>query len=130
MPYTFDPDIPISEEKQRFSQQAINESERGLILIATSNLDHKLKKILEIYLEPSRVSNDKLFDFGGALGSFSNRIEMCHRLKIIDSSLADGIDALRKSRNRMAHDLDDNLDQDPHKQHLNNAMEKMRKSKY
>lgn len=128
MEYTYDPNSPVSKDKQKFTQQALRESERGLILITTSELDHKLERILTLYLEPSRTANDQIFKYGGALGSFSNRIEMCFRLNIIDSSFADGIDSLRKSRNRMAHDLDDSLDNDPHKQHLSNAIENMQKS--
>ena len=129
MKIPYNPDIPLDRQTQKFFQMAMDESERGLILIVTSDIDAKLEKILKAYLKPSRVSDDNIFKHQGALGSFSNRIEMAHRLGIIDSSFANSIDSLRKSRNRMAHELDETLDESPHKDHLNNSIEQVKKSK-
>ena len=120
---------PLDVENQKFYQIAFDESERGLILIITSDLDAKLEKILRKYLMPSRTAEDNLFNYQGGLGSFSNRIEMVYRLGIIDASFANSIDSLRKSRNRMAHKISENLEESPHKDHLNNSMEQIKKSK-
>ena len=122
------PSNPFEEQNKKFSAISLDESERGLILISTSNLDFKLEKILKLFLVPSRTADDRLFHHLGALGSFSNKIEMVHRLGIIDNAFSDAIDALRKSRNRMAHELDESLEQSPHVDHLDISMKQIQKS--
>lgn len=130
MEFKYDPESPIHRELQHFSHMAFHESERGLILIVTADLDEKLKNILNSYLEPSRVSDDNIFKHHGALGNFSNRIEMVYRLGIIDASFANAIDSLRKSRNLMAHELDHTLDKSPHIDHINNSLVQIEKSNH
>ena len=123
----FTPDVV----QQEFMKMLNNESDRGLVLVGSSHLDGVLKNILENYLRESRTKDDALFSFGGALGSFSNRIEIAYRVGIIDADFAYILDRIRKCRNHMAHYIEDfSLESTPHITFIKDAIEKLSGSQF
>ena len=119
---------PDDIEPHLFFDLMSKESDRGLILVITSHLDEMLLKILKSYLLPSRNKDVDIFSGHGALATFSSRIDMTYRLGIIDKSMADAIDGLRKSRNKMAHKIQGNFNDAPHVDFLNGVVSKIKKS--
>lgn len=85
----------------------MRESDRGCVLIRSSDIENLLTQILEDYInETSDLSNnDKklLFDFTGPLGTFSSKILLTKALGLLDSDLYEDISTVRVLRNRAAH---------------------------
>ena len=123
--------ITPDEDQKEFVSLLNGESDRGLVLVGSSHLDGVLKDILKIYLREPRTTNDTLFSHQGALGSFSNRIEMAYRLGLIDRDFAYVLDRVRKSRNDMAHYIENfSLNASPHVDYVQDAIAVMKGSQF
>lgn len=61
--------------------------------------------LLEKYLIPCPNSIDQLFSNNGPLGTFSSKIDLCHRLGLIDSEFTKSIHLIRRLRNSFAHEV-------------------------
>lgn len=85
----------------------LSESDRGCVLILTSDLDNYLNEILSFWFKNiGNVSNKQekvIFDFSGPLGSFSNKIQLSKALGIIDDTIYRDLLIIRKIRNLAAH---------------------------
>lgn len=90
-----------------FAFKLTNESERGAILIGGSIIEEHLERLINIIL-PSQTKSYKsrLFNYPGALSSFSGKIELCYAFRIFDQSIYNSLNALRKLRNDAAHSSD------------------------
>ncbi len=88
-----------------FVKEFKDESDRAAVILGASKIDQMLYMILEKYLVPCSVSKDELFDNNGPLGTFSSKINMCHRLAIIDDGFCRSIHMVRKIRNTFAHEV-------------------------
>lgn len=95
----------ISELFSLLFDRIFTESGRGALLIATSHAeDHLANLIKEVLpIDFSKKQTDKLFNYPGALSSFSAKIELAYAFRIIDKTLYDCLNALRKIRNDAAH---------------------------
>ena len=123
--------ISEDEDQKEFFNILNSESDRGLVLVGSSHLDGVLMDILKLYLREPRVANDTLFSFQGALGSFSNRIEMAYRLGLICTNFAYVLDRIRKSRNQMAHHIENfALENSPHKDLIDDCIDVMVDSQF
>lgn len=82
------------------------ESDRGAVLVAAALLDNGLKgRLSELFLK-SDDSKDQLFEGGNApLGTFSAKIELAYRLKLIDKECKKSLNTFRKLRNDFAHEV-------------------------
>jgi len=83
----------------------IEESDRGAVLIAASQVDLFLEKALK-EIAPKNISKKRLksiFDFSGPLGTFSSRIDMAYFFRIINKDVFLAIHILRDLRNDVAH---------------------------
>lgn len=83
----------------------ISESDRGAVLISASQVDLFLEEALK-EIAPKNLSNKKIetiFNYSGALGTFSSRIDMAYFFRIIDKDVCQAIHALRGLRNDVAH---------------------------
>lgn len=86
---------------------AINdESDRGAALFAVGLIDEYLKKTLSKKLIGNKNHKKKLFDFNGALGSLSNKIDMALSLGLITKNVYDDLGVIRKIRNEFAHSFE------------------------
>ncbi len=71
--------------------------------------------LIKSSLQPSLNKTDALFTSDGALASFSRKIEMAHRLGLIDLPFKQALDLVRKLRNDFAHAIKvESLQQDSH----------------
>jgi len=77
-------------------------------VLAGSYLDEKLRELLMENLiddveETVKLVGDEDGKGNPPLGSFSSRIQACYCLQLIDLSLKNDLDYIRKIRNRFAH---------------------------
>jgi len=76
------------------------------VILAAALLDSALETLLKTKLISSSVAEDPLFDGTNApLATFSSRIEMAHRVGIIDPGFARGLHLVRRIRNDFAHNV-------------------------
>ena len=80
------------------------ESDRAAVVLAAAKIDLTLRELLETAILPCTTRSDDLFDGMGPLSSFSAKIDLSHRLGLIDSDLAHSIHTIRKLRNDFAHE--------------------------
>lgn len=103
---TQDSKSPPNFDPSQFFAALKRESERGQVILLTSQIDDLLKQILKAHLKPHRGKeddDDKLFRLMGPLSSFSSHIEVAYRLGLISKASADCFDLLRDIRNDCAH---------------------------
>ncbi|RQU12170.1 hypothetical protein DF157_24550 [Burkholderia cenocepacia] len=84
----------------------LTESERAAVILAAAQLDVELEKVLKHVLVPCAGGTDLLFDADRALGTFSAKILMAHRLGIITLEFEHSLQLVRKIRNDFAHQID------------------------
>jgi hypothetical protein len=83
-----------------------NESDRGAIILAATNIEDVLEMQITSKLpalaedEPARK---KIFEHDGLISSFSKKIEMAYVMGIIDKAYRKKIDLIREIRNACAH---------------------------
>jgi|APLak6261663543_1056040.scaffolds.fasta_scaffold12968_1 DNA-binding MltR family transcriptional regulator len=94
---------PFSKEN---SDEIVNESDRGCVLVGAAVLEQRLE---DIYLEqfernqiPQKLQRD-LFNSNGPLSTFSSKIKLAYSLGYIDKSTFHDLEAIRKIRNEFAH---------------------------
>ena len=82
------------------------ETERGAVIIGASRLDVGLERLLKSVMFHNPEGRDRLFDSDKALGTFSSRIDMCHRLGLIGDDFKSALTIVRRIRNDFAHSID------------------------
>lgn len=91
------------EDFEKFSQSLLNESDRGLALIASSALDFDLGQLLR----KTVVNNEKIaaniFNQSRPISSFSSRIDLSYLLGIISIEEHCELHTIRKIRNEFGH---------------------------
>ncbi len=80
-----------------------NETDRGIVILLTAELDMLLGKILEKALLPKSGCTEDILGSGYSLGNFSARIELVYRLGFISEITAHDLHIIRKIRNCFAH---------------------------
>jgi hypothetical protein len=84
-----------------------SESDRGIVLIGLSIIDHQLKLLFES-LTPDSVSSKRkkaLFDSRGAFGELSSKLDIAEVCRLLPTDLVQSIHKLRKLRNTLAHEI-------------------------
>ena len=83
------------------------ESDRGCVLVLSSDVENQLEDILRSWFDKSSDLSKKeyknIFDFTGPLGNFSSKIYICKAIGIINSSLHSDLHKIRSIRNKAAH---------------------------
>jgi hypothetical protein len=101
---------------QEFLEEFRNESDRAAVILGAAKLDYLLYQILYKFLLPSVSNNDELLMGDSPLSTFSAKINMCHRLGLIDSEFARALHLTRRIRNAFAHETSGcKLDAGPHR---------------
>jgi hypothetical protein len=86
-------------------QHSAGESDRGLVIFTTSQIDFYLRRILETFLIDDK-SVEELFDGAFApFSSLSGKTAAAYLMGLISKREKRCIDAIRKVRNVFAHDL-------------------------
>ncbi|MEL6106595.1 MAG: hypothetical protein AAFU85_11180 [Planctomycetota bacterium] len=89
-----------------FQESIKLESTRAKVILSGCYLDELLRKLLAINLAPSSNKEDSLFDGARApLGTFSAKIDIAHRMKLIPDATLKSLHDVRKIRNSFAHDI-------------------------
>lgn len=81
------------------------ESDRATVILSAAKIDAQLYLLLSKALKPSTASNDELLDGDHPIGTFSSRINLSHRLGLINSQYAKSLHLIRRIRNAFAHEF-------------------------
>lgn len=104
-----------------FAEDFLSESiPRTIIIVGSSKIDDSLATIISKMLTQKLAKpkdNDELLEGDRPLATFSARIKMAYRLGLIDLSLYELLDKVRKIRNIGAHQLAFNISSSPLKEH-------------
>lgn len=97
----------VADSVSIFVESLARESERAAVVLGGSKLDSLLERLLKKFLYPSHGANDELLDADRPLGTFSARIALAYRLRVIDKDIEYSLHAVRKIRNSFAHSIED-----------------------
>lgn len=86
-----------------FRHELTKESDRGCALLAASHLDYLLEMALRKKMLGSENHLDTLFNFNGALGTFSGRIGIAYSIGVITEYEHNDLNIIRKIRNEFGH---------------------------
>jgi hypothetical protein len=89
-----------------FMNEFVRESDRAAVILGAAKMEALLGAILDRYLMPHAGSRDELLEGDSPLCTFSARINICHRLGIIDTHFAKLLHTFRRLRNSFAHEID------------------------
>jgi hypothetical protein len=78
--------------------------ERAIAILGATFLETALEHILKEFL-PDTKETDDLFKFPQALSNFSNKIDLCYLLGLIDKLIIQDLKRVKSIRNKFAHDL-------------------------
>lgn len=105
-----------------FAEDLLGErASRPLVIVGASKVDTLLCEILRSYLLPKRAKandHDELLEGDRPLATFSARIKICYRLRLIDESLYLSLDTLRTLRNLSAHSINFDTNKSPMREHV------------
>ena len=98
--------VPFDTQSFRqFVNEFSSESDRAAVVLGAAKLDLVLYQLLQAFLLPSGHGKDELLDGDSALGTFSAKINIAHRLGLIDAAYARSLHMVRKIRNAFAHEV-------------------------
>ncbi|ARU94552.1 MltR family transcriptional regulator [Tatumella citrea] len=95
----------FAEEVKRCISVFDTESDRGVVLVASSMIEEALKNLIASYLLPPLNKGDELLE-RGPLQNLNSRIQAAYRLGLIRKSVSDGLHAFRDMRNEFAHNIE------------------------
>lgn len=98
--------VELIKDVFSFLGSLIRESERAAVVLAAARIDVDLERILKHVLHRHPGGTDSLFDSDRALGTFSAKIALAHRLGLIDEDFEHSLQMLRRIRNDFAHQLE------------------------
>jgi hypothetical protein len=93
----------VQPELMKFLVVLGTESERSAVVLGAERVNVSLETNIKKFLLPCPDKHDPLFSSDGALGTFSRRIEVAHRLGLIDLKFKQALNLVRKLRNDFAH---------------------------
>ena len=83
------------------------ESDRGCVLICASDIENILQRVLLRWFEQqgefSNAEKKRLFEYTGALGTFSSKFDVLKAMGLIGKEIHTDLHLLRKIRNHAAH---------------------------
>lgn len=80
------------------------ESDRAAVILGASKVDQLLRELLVKKFLPNPTGQDELFDSDKPISTFSARINVAHRLGLIDKQFASSLHLIRRIRNEFAHE--------------------------
>ena len=82
-----------------------HKEERTITILGGTFLEMALEHTLRAFFPEDEKEVDKLFEYNQPLGTFSSKISMAYCLGLIDKMIKEDLTLVRKIRNRFAHDL-------------------------
>jgi hypothetical protein len=86
-----------------FRASITKETDRGAVLMSAAFLDDKLKELIEKRLVLDKKISRRAFDFNGALGTFSSRIDFAYLIGVLPKNAQRDLHVVRAIRNQFAH---------------------------
>lgn len=93
----------VLENIMEFRNNLLNESDRGLALMAAAYIDDRFSVLLRAHFVDDKKILKRMFDFTGPLGNFSARLDMSYSLGLIPKNIYDDCNVVKKIRNDFAH---------------------------
>ncbi|MDF2797275.1 MAG: transcriptional regulator [Devosia sp.] len=93
----------LTDQFDKYSAEFMEETERGIALLAISMLDLVLTELIRNFLADVPSSGKLLDGFNAPLGTFASRVEAAHAFGLISDEEASDIHLMRKIRNEFAH---------------------------
>ena len=100
-----EPSVAVADEFATIVNELNKETDRAAVILSVAKIDQMLGEIIKCYLLPCPGSHDDLVDGDAPLGTLSARINMAHRLGLIDAEFARALHITRRIRNEFAHEL-------------------------
>ena len=92
-----------AQEIMDFRKSITEETARGSVLMSAAFLDDRLKGLLKARLVNNNTIISQVFDFNGALGTFSSRINFSYLLGLLPVNARTDLHNIRGIRNIFAH---------------------------
>ncbi len=96
-------DVLASDAARTIALQMLQERGRGAVLVGAARVDAALERLLQAVLLPAPGSTDPFFQPDRPLGSFGARITLAARLGLIEPTVEQALQTLRRVRNAFAH---------------------------
>lgn len=97
----------VGEDAAVFVQGLAKESDRSAVILGAARLDVSLERLLKAVMSHHPGGNDNLFDGDRPLSTFSAKIAVAHRLRLIDNDVEHALQMVRKIRNDFAHSVEE-----------------------
>jgi DNA-binding MltR family transcriptional regulator len=94
--------------------------ERSIAILGGTFLEMALEHTLKAFLPENEKEVDRLFEYNQPLGNFSSKISLAFCLGLIDKMIKEDLNTVRKIRNKFAHDLYADFDDNQIKAWCNN----------
>ncbi|MDX2310144.1 hypothetical protein [Pseudomonas sp. On1] len=92
-----------AQEIMDFRSSITQETARGSVLMSAAFLDDRLEGLLKARLVNNKTIVSQVFDFNGALGTFSSRINFSYLLGLLPVNARTDLHNIRSIRNIFAH---------------------------
>lgn len=113
-----------------FMKSYLYEPDHVAVILATSRMDGLVGDLIRARLLPCPSSKDDLLESEYGVSTFSVRIDLAHRLGLINAGMARALHLFRKIRNAFAHcSQGQSLAVSPHKERVNDLIRTLNDSK-
>lgn len=122
-------DSELNSAIDAFLDELLSASDRAAVLVGGAVIDDLVERILLKVMLENPTRSDDLFEGDAPLATFSARISLAHRLRLIDARFARALHLLRKVRNSFAHEVAGcALDQGSHRDRVYELCEPFREN--
>ncbi|MCP9784179.1 hypothetical protein KBY83_12795 [Cyanobium sp. WKJ7-Wakatipu] len=105
--------LRVAESARSIALQMLEERGRGAVLVGVARVDAALEHLLQAVMPVASSKEDGLFLPERPLGSIGAKVALASRLGLIDSTVEQALNALRKLRNAFAHSAESASLSDP-----------------
>ncbi len=85
-------------------KKLVTETDTGIAIVTAAYFDECLKNLFFLHINnSSRKIIDRVFDFNGALGTFSSRIDLAYGFNLVTKETHQSLNSIRRIRNDFAH---------------------------
>ena len=107
------PELVAAQAARTIALQMLEERGRGAVLVGVARVDAALEHLLQAVMPAASSKDDGLFLPERPLGSIGAKVALASRLGLIDSTVEQALNALRKLRNAFAHSAESASLSDP-----------------
>jgi hypothetical protein len=93
----------LKRDLEEFVDSLAMEGDRSAVVLGAERINLALEMLLIAYLKPSDKDDDNLFGREKPLEGFNSRINLAHRLGLLDDEFRNALRAIMRLRNKFAH---------------------------